>query len=743
MKKILTAVIVIFLLGLVPIMVMADENAIPYRSVARDGHLELYVNDRTGSIQVFNHNSGHRWQGTVDDELYDKSGVNRLWVADMRSPLVISHTNILLRDAPSMLLRSNEFVDWVNPDTGEMEQTIFISPIHNGVEVRYTFPSLHMEVTVLYWLEDGALVVRIPYDRIIEEVYQVTDHRGRVSDVRQVVTAINLLPYFGAAHIDEIGYIFFPDGSGAITRFENWQYRPQAQITQRWSFFSDTSGRTEGILYGIENTAYFPVFGIRNQDNAFLAAITEGYDFADLQVITAGNVIDLYRASFSLRFRGMFEINMNAISGATGRATMMATRTDVDIVPISKEVRFFILDGDDANYSGMARAYREHLLNTGVLQNNITAPGRLPLYLQLFMGIEEAGMLFNSFVRMTTFDQVQTILNELVNRGVQNIETMLRGWHARGFGRRLANDSPARQLGGRSGLRDLNTHLGTSALSNVHVHLEQQFNFALQGRGFSARRDVAINGVRIPLQGTWENFFALRPIFSLNLHTRFLNSLRNLPNLNIAYRTLGRTLFSDYNRDEPLSRGDAADIFRGMTQDAVNDGRRVMMDGANIYMMRYTNFVYNIPNNSRGIFITDEDVPFVQMVLSGLVGISGEKGNLSSDLNVAMLRWIETGTVPAFELTYRDSVNLQNTDYATLFTSTFANWVDEVVAIYEIMNEELGHVFGQQMVSHERVQPYVARVMYADGTTIYVNYNYFEVTVGSITIPAVSFVVTR
>ena len=715
--------------------------AIPYRTIARDGDLELLFNDRTGAIQIMDHRNNHLWRSVVDDTLYDLDGVNRLWATDMRSPLVINHSNILLRDAPIALLRSYDFVDWVNPDTNQPEQTIFSTPMHNGVEVEYRFPSLGLSVTVLYWLEDGALVVRIPVDRIIESSYYVTDVRGRVNEVRQAVTAITPLPWFGAAHRDDEGYIFYPDGSGAITRFENWQYRPQAMNTHRWHIFSDTTGSTHSILYGIANSAFMPVFGIRNNNNAFLAAITEGYDKAVLSLHPAGQVVDLYRANFALNTRGTFEVNMNAITGATGRATQMAIRVDNDMIPIDKEMRYFILQGDDANYSGMARAYRDFLLSAGDLQNNITAPGRFPLYLQIFMGIEEQGMLFNTFVPMTTFDQSVTMLTALQNQGVQNIETMLRGWQNRGYNWRLITWPPASQLGGRRGLTRLDNYL--AGHPNVNVHLENQFNFAHGTRGFSARRDVAVNGVRIPLQSSFEDFFALRPVFSAALNREFMHNLRNLSNMNVAYQALGHVLFSDYNRNETHSRGDAAQIFAGMTDDAVQNNRRVMIQGANSFMLRNANFLYNLPNSSRRIFITDECVPFVQMVTSGLMGHSAEMGNLATNLQVATLRWVEYGSVPAFELTYRDSVNLQNTGYSNLFTSTFGNWIDDVVAVYAMLNERIGHVFGQQMVSHERIAADVVRVAYEDGTVIFINYNEHSVTVGDIVIPPLEFIVVR
>lgn len=742
MKTIIFSAMFVLVVGFFATPVAADP--IPYRSVARDGYLELYFNDRTGSVRVRDHRNGHLWRGVVCDEVYDLSGVNRLWATDMRSPLVIHHTNILLRDAPALILRSYDFVDWVNPDTNQVEQTIFSTPIHNGVEVEFRFPPLGLSLTVLYWIEDDALVVRIPTDRIGEEMYTIINHQGRPVDMQQAITSINLLPWFGATTRDVAGYIFYPDGSGAITRFENWEYRPQAMITERFHIFSDTSGSTDGIIYGIQNIIYMPVMGIRNDSNAFLVAITEGYDKAMLAVHPAGSVVDLYRSSFNLNFRGAFEINMSAISGATGRALQMATRIDRDLIMIDKEVRYFMLYGEDANYSGMARVYRDHLLETGQLQNNITAPGRIPLYLRLFMGIEERGMLFNRFIAMTSFDQSIEIMSHLQNRGVQNMEVMLRGWQTGGFSSLHNNRGPASRLGGRRGLERVESFLVEDALPGVNVYLENNFTLASNStRGFSPRRDVAVNGVRLPLQSSWGRLFAVRPGFSVQRNREFVSTLSNTPSIGVAYLGLGYSLINDYTRSEPFSRGDTAQAFAGMTAYAAADNRRVMLDSSHSFMLRYANFLHGIPNSSRRLFITDECVPFMQMVVSGLIGHSSRSGNLASNLQMEILQWVEFGSVPAFELTYRDSVNLQNTDYSQLFTSTFSNWVDDVVEVYEMLNERIGHVFGLQMISHQRVDTEIVRVEYEDGTVIFINYNYDEVTIEGHLVPALDFIVIR
>ncbi|MBR6637401.1 MAG: hypothetical protein IKK96_00935, partial [Lachnospiraceae bacterium] len=136
--------------------------------------------------------------------------------------------------------------------------------------------------------------------------------------------------------------------------------------------------------------------------------------------------------------------------------------------------------------------------------------------------------------------------------------------------------------------------------------------------------------------------------------------------------------------------------------------------------------------------------PFTQMVISGLIPYASgtyETGNLTYDLDVQKLEWIEFGALPYFYLTYENALKLKDTGYNFLFTSTYSYWKDRVVETYKEFNENFGDTYGEQMVSHEVLAQDVKRVEYSNGKIIYLNYSPEEVIIDGVTIPAIGYTV--
>jgi len=95
------------------------------------------------------------------------------------------------------------------------------------------------------------------------------------------------LPYFGASDSNSDGYLFIPDGSGALIYANNG--KTTAQPYNR---------RVYGTDYAMQPTAEFstvelaqihlPVFGIKDNDQAFLAVIENGDAIARIEATVYG-----------------------------------------------------------------------------------------------------------------------------------------------------------------------------------------------------------------------------------------------------------------------------------------------------------------------------------------------------------------------------------------------------------------------------------------------------------------------
>ena len=66
-----------------------------------------------------------------------------------------------------------------------------------------------------------------------------------------------------------------------------------------------------------------------------------------------------------------------------------------------------------------------------------------------------------------------------------------------------------------------------------------------------------------------------------------------------------------------------------------------------------------------------------------------------------------------------------------------------MIEIYTRYNNELGHIFNQKMTDHKYLAPGVSVTTYADGTKVYVNFNYAAYNEGGVSVPARDYKVVR
>ncbi|MCL2404785.1 MAG: DUF5696 domain-containing protein [Defluviitaleaceae bacterium] len=700
-----------------------SEDTGEYVQISESGNAVLMFNHARGTIRVVDTTNGHVWHSIVNDEIYDIGRLNPVWTAYLQSPIVVEFNNLQHRDAPPVRL-------FTYRDMGYLQTEL----IPGGVSVTYGFLSHGLFVTVEYTLEDGVLVVRVPWEKIREES-------------NFAVTSMEIMPFFGAASNYVQGYMLYPDAGGGITRFDMADTRPAIIGPGMWFTYSHRTVDMVNFMFPdqyLRHTAALPVLGIKHDNNAFLAAITQGEENAGIIADPSGRVVHLNRAFFEIHTRNIFNVDLHNITvGGLGALGRTVQRIDRDIIQNDREIKYFFLSGDDATYSGMARVYREYLISTGQLTNSIEPGSNIPLALNIIMGATEPQMLLDSYITMTSFEQVEYILERLRQGGVYDVNAVLGSW-TRGGDTPPRYWPPARQLGGTRGLRGLDNYLNNHP--NFNVFLANNFIFASRATGgFSSRADVVYNGTNIPLSFQTSNttLHLLNPAVSQSRHRSFMNRLSPFENINIAFINEGQIIYNDYNARAPFTKAETVQVWESMFEESANQVNRVAARGLNQYTFRNVDFLYQVPVRGFGLAITDEFVPFVHMVLSGMIPLSAEPANLSYDLNVQMLRWIEYGLLPTFTITYEDSIRLMETSYSWLFTSAFDTWESRILDVYHEFANNFSDVFGRQMISHTRLSRDIVRVEYDNNIVIYLNYSGDTVTVGNVTIPPVGYVIVR
>lgn len=696
-----------------------------YVSIAKTDSLELFFNSAKGTIQVKDLKSGKLWKGTVDEEVYPElSKSNKQWIAAMQSAIQISYSDLKKRDSGIKTIRSAS-------DAGFLEYEM----IENGVAVTYGFLTPGIYVTLEYVLDGDEFVVRLPYDKIREET-------------KFALTTVEVLPFFGAAANDKHGYLFYPDGSGAVTTFENYGSRP-SNVKAAFYYTYTNKDVTFRNMWDEEAynryTAAMPVFGIKEGDNALFATATKGAENMGVYVAPSGVVVNLNRSCFQFFTRNVYNVNMyNMSTGGVAATGGNVQRVDKLLIEEDKEVRYYFLSGEDADYSGMAKVYREYLIENGLLNDSIQAGEKLPLALNLLMGTTKEGMVFDEYISMTNFEQVMEILNRLNEKGVANAEVVLQAW-MKDYDN-YEYWGPASQLGGKSGLNDLNNYVETSELNNIYLEVGMMFANSKTNK-LNEDEDVAYNGLDIEI--SFKNMdgviqYMMNPQAAYERNLDFLKKLDKYNLLNVAYEDVGLYAFADSNEYNRFTKTQSVAKLAELLGSTKAADRNVASKGSNQYVYAYADYMYGLREEAFGLSITDYSVPFIQMVFSGMIPYSTEgAGNLSYDLRTQILTWVEYGALPYFYLTYESALNLRDTDYDTLFSSTYADWEETVVTTYNEFKERLSCVYGAQMVDHKNISGDLVRIEYDNGIAIYINYATAEASVDGVKVPAKDYVVVQ
>ncbi len=697
-----------------------------YKLVASDDNLELYFDETHATVQLKDKETGHIWKSVVDEEVYDRfTNHNALWMEKMSSSIILSYNDLEARDGRASELTHAGDCDYLE-----------IKIIENGVEVLYGFTTKGIYVTVQFLIENGEFVVRVPMEGITEET-------------RYIVNTVTILPFFGAADMYQDGYMFYPDGSGAITLFNNAENRVQSVKDGFWKTYTTNKITLDYWLATDDYERYnaaMPVIGIKNGDNAFLGVVTAGDENSGITCTPAGRVVDVNRIYFDIYIRNQFDVTSSNVTNSDGTVSTGRdiTRIDKNILKVDREVRYFFLHGEDANYSGMARAYRDYLIENGGLNDAIEDGEKYPMALTFLMGTTERQLVTDKYVTMTSFDNLKTIFDDLREEGIDAAKVLLTHWIKKD------EDWPtywpvANQLGGKRGLADFNDYVIENP--GIDVYLDNNFIFAISDEGgFSKVNDVAYNGLGVPLSADYgSDYYVLSPGVVLDNVKDFLDKTEKYTNIGLGFANMGYMVYDDYNEDCPATRRETIDTWKQALEAASAAGKKVAVDGANQYSYGSADYLYYLPTSSYGLTITDYSVPFLQLVVSGLIPYSAgiyETGNLTYDIDIQKLEWIEYGALPFFYLTYEDALKLKDTGLNFLFTSTYSFWRDRVIEIYKEFEANLGDTYGEQMVSHEILSADVRRVEYSNGKVIYINYDVNEVTIDGVTIPAKGYTVT-
>lgn len=606
----------------------------------------------------------------------------------------------------------------------------------NGVEGGGASDKPSFVIPVEYRLDQGSLIVTVPLNQVEESgPYRIRN--------------IDLLAYFGAADTEGEGYMFVPDGSGSLIHLNNGKIMEE-QYVQR-VYGADPNDNSLNRPQ-VSESAHMPVFGLKNGEHAWFAVIEKGDGMASITADIGGrqNSYNHVHATFSLRGEDELEMYTSQKMQEIQLLSEEPYRGDL-------QVRYHFLHGEDASYSGMARLYQQQLVEQDVLKP-LTEQMELPFYVDVLGAVDKKasflGVPYRTTLAMTTYEQAAEMAAKLQQEGVNHVQMRYQGW----FGGGINHHMPTRvkldsELGSRSELQDLSAQLKQSggalfpdvAFQRIY-HDDWRFAPSSDAARFVTKETAELYPYSPALNRmdqSKDSYYLLSAAKLPYVVSEFAAKTGKLELSGLSLRDLGQVLASDYRDSRVIHRETAKNIVKEQLGKLQQKYPNMMLSSANAYAWGYGQHIVDVPSGSSRFNITDEEVPFYEMVIHGYINYAASPMNTSGDqdLRKKLLQSLELGAAPQFQWTYEPSSRLKLTNYDLAYATAYGDWMDDAVALYKEANEVLKGLGNQQISEHERIQDGVVRVTYSGGGSILVNYTNEPVTVGGITVGGADYVV--
>ncbi len=711
---------------------ITEEQALAAMSeCASSSTLKLYVNDETGTFAVECLENGEIiWSNPYNSDS-DPLTKSQQLKAQLKSAMMISSVKVTDTDSPSTLIRS------------ALDGATTVERINNGFKATVTFPEQGITVPYTVTLTDDHYDVSV----LVNEISEVEmDSPANVNEATRSVVDLSLFPNMNAGYADEEGYFVIPDGSGAVINFNNGK-GSSMKYSQRiygreYAYAQDRAPKKT-------EQAYLPILGVVKKDSALLEVITEGAAYATAKAGIAGQDATGYNSAyFEFAIRGNDSYFMGAINASSLKAYEQ-TRIPEDRV----SVRYYPIAKSGSSYVDIAKRYQKYLLDEGLMSKKGDADNTA-LYVDIYGGAVKERSVMGLPIKMqtaaTTYEQAKLILEELKNRGVDEMVVAYNDFNTAGLTDRISNSVDyANSLGGKSAFKSLYNYCTTAGITLApNVDLTE---FERSGNGYS-KTGASVIGLSksYATQGEYEiafgtphdtrpNWFILTPAYYTKVYGEVVSSYSSEGIGAISVGNGTNMLYSDYsgNANKKTSRQQAVENLKKSYEIINNSGIKFEAAACNDYALKYVDSIRDVPLYSSGFDLTDYDIPFYEIVIHGYIPYSSKAKNASASADELFLLSVVTGTPLHYGLMYESPNELTDCKYEKLFYTHYSGWLDVAAEEYKFFKENLAGISGSPITDYKYISSRVIESTFEDGTVLTVDLDNYTLKINGteITLP--------
>ena len=554
-----------------------------------------------------------------------------------------------------------------------------------------------------------------------------------------IIKSVSYLSYFGCGNVNNDGYIFFPDGSGAVIDFSD---------------FSEFAVQVKGELYGKDycyatisgqhrEQVTMPVYGVVNDvclsgasgktvTNGYLAILEDGSAISTLHATSGGDMhryatayttfapyaYDEYKLGDTISVGGNDSYLDVAKKGFEGSfKTKYVMLSDPEFVAAG-QAEF------ESSYIGMAMCYKHYLTSRGVLDKIKNLEADMPLYIEALgsMNVLQKILTFPVSVStaLTTFEDVQTMYEQLSSKGLDNINFRLTGFANGG----MYYTYPARvawegTLGGEQGFKNLVSFANSTNKKNgKHIGIYPDFDFQYinntaifdgVSNSWHASKMVdnryASKQAYNSVNGMYESLYSILVTSNKldELYGKFNNDYSKYGLKSLSVSTLGSDLNSNFDDDNTVHRDAArADVVALLNKMANKDKYSLMTDVGNAYTYKFVDHIVNATIDSSHLVHSSYAVPFLGMVLHSYVNYAGAPINYTGSVDYNVLHSIENGASLYYILCMRNANYLKEDELLSKYYGVdYKNWFKDIVKSYKFLNNAIGDLQSFEIVYHK------------------------------------------
>ncbi len=677
---------------------------------------------RAGEIALLDKNSGYVWRSNPlgsNEDIIGKASGHAYYRT--KSQLVISYAY------------GYNFFDTNSHYESVMSDKIEVFKEDNSVKFVYRFREVDFVIPVRYSLDDDAFSAEILLnDEKAKFTYEII---GKVNagglgetveqEIEYNIMDVKLLPAFGATSYNEDGYLFIPDGSGALINMNNGR----KNISQPYSapvYGNYTDSKSEDYSKA-HDRFMLPVFGtVKNDGHALMGVINDNASVGYVNAEVSG-----YESAYNKVYPSYLH---KIIKGSDKEGNAQPMSKELADPEKNFSVKYYCLSGDEASYVGMAKRYRKYLVEEkGMTKSDDLKDGAL--FLDMYAGVEKKtsilGIPWNKFEVMTTYKDLRDISDDMTENGIDSVVFKYNDWIKKS-NRKKIQTAPnfESSIGGKKGYLKTKEYLDGK---NMSFYLNIDFmNYSESGNGYNRLSD----SVKYPNQAPAYQSSGITA--HVNMGTRwnllkgylvkeaaleFADKCAKYNIDSVSIENIGGTIYSDGSNKGGHTRGECMNYFADIISGYKERGIKVLTTEPSEYAVINSDILMDIPSKDTYVEIADEAVPFYQIAVRGYKTYTTEPVNMSSNYHNVVLNAVESGSSLLYNLVAGETTDLKETYLKYLYSCNYSQWKDNIIETYKEYSKVMGEVNGADIENHEKVEEGVYKTTYDNGVSVYVNYN--------------------